>query len=49
MSNISPYEIPGEAFLLTQSRATSHFISVQPDQMINEPHWNDRLALDISL
>ena len=43
-SALAMWESGSEAFLIEQSRATSFFISVQPDQMIQEPGWNDVLA-----
>ena len=43
-SPVEMFETPSEAFLIEQSRATSHYISVQPDMMIDEPGWNDILS-----
>merc|ERR1712096_96645 len=39
------YEARAESFLMSVSKASKYIISVQPDHLIHEYAWNEKMAL----
>lgn len=43
------FEARAESFLMSKSHASKYIISVQPDQLIHERAWNEKMSLPLTL